>query len=81
MRATALGFNNAAITVFTTTIPPLVSYFIMRAEGARSHLVPSDFYTGFAFMPIMFLLALVLAALFVKETYCRPQKQAVPLAL
>lgn len=80
MRATAMGLNNGAITLFAATVPPLVSYFIMSSQGARAQLLPTDFYYGFMVMPLMFVLGAVLACFFIRETYCRPQKQAVPLA-
>ncbi len=78
-RATALGLNNGSITMFGAFIPPLASYFIYTASAGRSELVPHDFIMGFTLMPILYLIAIIIASTLIKETYCRPQKEAIKL--
>lgn len=79
-KATALGLNNGAITLFGAIIPPIVSFFIMSAAaGHTNNLVAHDFIIGFSFMPLLNVVALIAAAFLIKETYCKPQKEAIVL--
>lgn len=79
-RATALGLNNGVITLFSAFIPPLASYFInVSAEANMQNLKPENFIIGFSIMPILYLISLVISLLFLKETYCKPQKEMIIL--
>lgn len=78
-QATALGLNNGMITVFSAIFPPLVSLLIAAAAHGRDAYIASDFVTGFSIMPIMYILAIILAAFMIKETFGRPQKEALYL--
>lgn len=79
-RATALGLNNGTITLLSAILPPAVSYFIFQAAGSSdAHLVPSDFLLGLSVMPILYLCSIILAVFFVRETFCKPQKEAIML--
>lgn len=78
-RATAIGMNNGAITLFTSTIPPIVSAFIMQSQNGRVQLQAHDFLVGFAAMPIVYIASIVIAIFLIKETYCRQQKEFVQL--
>lgn len=81
-RATALGLNNGAIMLFDTVLPPLVSYFIYLSAGSHGvALQPKDFTLGFTLMPILYLASLFTACFFIKETYCKPQKEAIKLTI
>ncbi len=72
VRATAIGLNNAVITIFTTAVPPLVGLIInTSAHGNAIRLHPSDFVSGLIAMPLFFLLALVLVCFFIRETYAK----------
>ena len=78
-RATAMGLNNGAITLSAAVIPPLVSYFIYMAAGKQVKLTAHDFIIGFTLMPIMFLLSSIISVFFIRETYCKPQKEIIRL--
>lgn len=79
IRATGIGLNNGAITIFAAFIPPLVSYFIYLSAGNNIHLKPENFMLGFIFMPAFYLLSFFISLFFIKETYCKPQKEAIRL--
>lgn len=79
IRATALGMNNGMMEIFSSVFPIVVGVFVnIASHGDMNNLKPSDFYIGFAVMPIMFFVAFLLS-LFVKETYAKPQKQIIKL--
>lgn len=77
-RATALGLNNGAITLYAALIPPLASFFITLS--AKTHplpLQPHDFYLAFSLMPMFYILSLIISSFLIKETYCKPQKESI----
>lgn len=78
-RASSLGLNNGVITFFSAFIPPLASYFIYLSAGEAHHLQPENFRLAFSIMPILYGCALLIACFGIKETYCKPQKQAILL--
>lgn len=79
-RATALGLNNGIITSFGIIVPPLASYFIYLSSGGNTeNLKPENFIIGFSIMPLMYLISLIISTVFLKETYCKPQKDAIIL--
>lgn len=79
-RATALGLNNGAMTLFAAILPPAVSYFIDKAaSGHIQNLQASDFSWAFIIMPLAYLCAILIASFFIKETFAKPQKEAVRL--
>lgn len=79
-RATSLGLNNGVITLFAAFIPPLASYFIFLSTGVgNDNLKPENFTLAFTIMPIQYLIALAISCLCIKETYCKPQKEAIML--
>lgn len=80
-RATALGMNNGAITLFGAFLPPLVSYFIYLSAGAGvTHFKSHDFILALSVMPLLYAVAIMIAVFFIKETYCKPQKEAIVLS-
>lgn len=80
LRSISLGFNNGTITLFSSFIPPLVSYFIFLSSGSHhDNLMPSHFITGFTIMPLLYLMALGIAYFGISETYCKPQKEIILL--
>lgn len=79
-RATALGMNNGVITLFSAFIPPLASYFIFLSAGIdNDNLKPENFTLAFTIMPILYMVSLAISSIGFKETYCRPQKEAILL--
>ncbi|MCH9770400.1 MAG: MFS transporter [Gammaproteobacteria bacterium] len=81
-RATALGLNNGMITMFGAVIPPLTSYFIyLSAKGNTAHLAPNNFILGFSLMPILYFISLFIVFFGIRETFCKPQKEAIKLSL
>lgn len=72
LRSTVIGLNNAIITVFTTTVPPLVGLLInTAAHGQAVKLDPNDFVSGLIAMPLFFALALILAWFGIRETHAK----------
>lgn len=79
-RATALGMNNGTITLSTSSIPPIASYFIyLSAANHPEQLQPENFYVAFACMPAMYVISFLISTFWFKETYCKPQKEAIVL--
>lgn len=79
-RASALGLNNGLLMLTASVIPPLASYFIeLSAKNHPQHLQTSDFTVGLSIMPILYSIAIILSLFFIKETFCKPQKEALRL--
>lgn len=78
-KASALGLNNGMITTFDAILPPLFSLLItLPTDGSRA-AVPQDFIPALSCLPFMFFIATIIAVFFIKETYCKPQKEALLL--
>lgn len=78
-RATALGLNNGAIVLLSALLPPIVSYFINDSAHHQMMLTADNFIVGLSVMPILYGLALLNSLFMIKETFCKPQKQAIIL--
>ena len=83
-RSASLGVNNAAIVSFDTFMPVVIGYLITlsagQIHGNVSQLKPGDFAVAFSIMPILYLLGLIIAIFFIKETYCKSQKETLILS-
>jgi len=80
VKATALGMNNGTMVLFDASMPPLIVYFVCKsAHGDMTHLILQNFFTGFSVLPILFGLSAFLAIFFIRETYCKPQKEMIIL--
>lgn len=73
----ALGLHNGMIILFGAIIPPLASILIKTTN--LSQLVPEDFKLGFTMLPLLYCASLILVIFFIKETYCKPQKEMIIL--
>ncbi len=82
LQATSLGFNNSIITFATALIPPIISYLIEWGvpEGSHQYTV-ANFQHGLFLMPIFYAIALIFSLFFIKETYCRSQREIVKIHL
>lgn len=84
-RATAMGLNNALMTLQTAGFPVLTGFLISQAIHSHStalhtaKAVPSDFYLAFALFPICYGVAWILSFFFIDETYGRQQTEAIVL--
>ena len=78
IKSSAIGFNNASIMIVSAILPLLVSWFIYKQAG-DSQLVTHDFIVGFMIIPLMYIVCLIISLFFIKETYCKPQKEAIIL--
>ncbi len=82
IKSTALGLNNAAITLFSAFLPILIGWLVtISSGGSAEHLTPHDFFLGFSVMPILYLVGLVVSTIWIKETYCKPQKGLTKLSV
>ncbi len=80
LKATAIGFNNTAITLFAGILPPFASSLIQDARELTPHptgilYTQSDFTIGLSMMPIVYIIAFFLALFGIRETFCRPQQE------
>lgn len=78
-KATALGINNASITLFSAFIPIIIGYLITISSIPGNQLASGDFTMGFLIMPALCLLAAFIAIFLIKETYCKLQKEPIYL--
>lgn len=80
-RAASLGLNNGTIVLFSALVPSIVSYFIHQSCGSLSAtgLKPEDFNIGFSILPILYFIALILSSISIRETYAKPQREALKL--
>jgi MFS family permease len=74
--AAALGFNNTMIGLINALFIPLIGWIIYHSF--KGTFVPTvsvytyhNFLTGFLFMPLLYLVAIIIAVFFIPETYCR----------
>ncbi len=78
IQATAMGLNNGFITMGGAFLPPLVSLMIhTRDSHNHLHLVQSQFTHAFIALPFLYLIGFIIATVFIRESFCRPQKEAV----
>ncbi len=74
LRATAIGANNSAITLFAAIFPPLVTWVMQKGIVAHGQYLASDFQVAFLLMPIAFGAAFLIALFGIQETFCRSQQ-------
>lgn len=76
-----LGLNNFFIIIFVAALPPLVTYLIqLSARNHPGHFTQSNFADGFIVIPILYLIALLVSSLGIKETFCRQQGEVHTLS-
>lgn len=75
VKALALGFNNGLIILFGAIIPVCTSFLIHLPKDSAP--TPENFIPALTFLPGMFLIALIIATFFIKETFCKPQRQSI----
>lgn len=81
-KATALGINNAAITLLGSIIPIITGYLITSARsGLHEELIPQDFTNGFLIMPILYVFSVFIAIFLIKETFCKLQREPIILKI
>jgi MFS family permease len=86
LHAAALGFNNSCITLTSAIVLPLIGLIIKIS--AKGHIVKGvliyqrhDFNLAFTLLPVFFLIGFIIAFFFIKETYCRQQKEPLKLQI
>lgn len=81
-RATALGMNNATLTLFGAIFPPIVSYVVyLTTTPGATNLSAKSFVLGLSIMPLLNLASTLIAMIWIKETFCKPQKEAIKLTV
>ncbi|MBA3661913.1 MAG: MFS transporter [Gammaproteobacteria bacterium] len=79
-KATAMGINNTSITLLSSFTPIAAGYLIHAMHtGDPATLLPRDFFSSFMIMPILSAIAGTIAIFFIKETYCKYQKDPIYL--
>lgn len=77
-KATALGLNNAAITALSSILPVITGYLINHNNtGLNRDFLPTDFYTSFMLIAVLCIPACVIAVFYIKETFCKLQKEPI----
>lgn len=81
LRSLALGLNSAFITLLAAIVPYFVGLIIQstatHAKEKVIHYQHSDFYLAFSLLPILYTLSTIIIIFFIKETFCRSQKQVI----
>lgn len=76
VRSTALGLNNGMILFFSSIIPPIAGWMLEVAAGSHmKYLQHNDFFWMFSMLLIFYVIAFMISTIFLKETYCKPQKE------
>lgn len=80
-KASALGLNNAFITLFSAILPLAVGWVIVWVGGsATAQGISLHAYSaGLALLPAVYVLSFILSVLFVRETFAKPQKELILL--
>ncbi len=73
IKATAMGLNNGTMVLAGAIMPLLVSFTIHLPASGIKAMQPSNFTFGFLLMPLLMLLAILIAVFTIHETYARPQ--------
>jgi len=77
-KATAMGINNMSVTLLSSVSPIIAGYLInFSYQRQPITLIPSDFVNGFMLMPVLSAIGAIIAIFFIKETFCKFQKDPV----
>ena len=81
IKATALGLNNALITLFNAFVPLMVGVIVSLSASKhhRIDLLTHDYIQGLIIMPIMYFMALIISCFFIQETFCKLKKENIVL--
>ncbi len=77
LHAVALGVNNTVMIFCSALFPSLVGYLITRATTSHTLITISDFQAGLVLMPFFYVIAFLLALLFIHETFCRQRHEVI----
>lgn len=76
IRSTALGLNNGAIVLFSSIMPPVSGWILeVSASSHANNLIAADFLWVFLILIFFYIAAAIISSIFLKETYCKPQKE------
>lgn len=75
LKGTAMGINNTMIMLFGALVPPIVTSYMQSLSGGSGTFTIVDFEIGLSIMPILYLVALLIAVFGIKETYCHQQNE------
>lgn len=80
-KASALGLNNALITLSGAFLPLAIGYLISLSSASSNaeHLPLHAFIIGLSLLPLVYLISLFVSVFMIKETYCKPQKGLIVL--
>lgn len=74
--AAGLGFNNGALLLFTATSAPLVGKILMWVSGGSpTTFTIHQYQISFSLLYGVVILTLLLAIFFMKETFCKSQRE------
>lgn len=78
LQGTAIGLNNTSIMAMGAIIPPFASSLMhtnQTLQNSNYIYTTADFLRGLSIMPILFLLAFLIAFFGIRETFCRSQEK------
>lgn len=78
--AAGLGFNNAVIALVTSLNAPLIGWVLTRSANNHPPTI-YDYQVAFSIIIGFLILALMLSALFIKETFCKSTKTPLKLEI
>ena len=77
-RAAGLGFNNGMIMVFTAVTAPLIAEVLTCLSGGGEPTL-GLFHEAFSLLIALSAVSVVLSLFFIRETFCKKQKDPQPL--
>ncbi len=80
LSATALGLNNMGIMSIAAIIPLIVTG-VIKANTVGSSYTVDSYQAGLIFIPICFLISLLIALFGIRETFCRNQNAVHPVKI
>jgi len=76
--STALGLNNSIMLLTDTFLPFIFGALVaVVSHGKAVDLIADDFKLALLLVPMLYIASTLIAVFFIKETYCRPQKDVV----
>ena len=79
LSATSMGLNNGLMLLFDTVNPILFGFLVTITLSNRNtdNFTAHNFYYALLYIPFLCLIATVISIFFIKETYCKPQKDVI----
>ncbi|MBU0744473.1 MAG: MFS transporter [Gammaproteobacteria bacterium] len=74
--AAGMGFNNSMLMIFPASLGPIIGFLLTSISGGKNEgFSMAEFHLGFSVIVAFVAVALIMAVFFIRETFCKPQKE------